>query len=316
MQIKGKYQRLKPAWGRCFRGCGKWLVFTHIGKVRSTWHAVLLAIALGGAQAAHGADVRIDQSGKPVPVALEGSTWALQVTPYMWAAGLEGRISPFRRGPTISVEKSFSDVLDSLNFGGFVNIWGRYGRFIVSGDVMYVDTSDSHASGPLPAFGIPGLGVVIPAGASVEAKVDTKQVTATLQGGYRIVDTSQFTLDALAGARLWHISNDVTVNVSHPAIGTRSASHGESFGWVDPVIGLRAFLPVTDRLSVQAQGDIGGFGVGSALTWSALATVNYTFSDHLSASAGYRVLDVRYDRGGHTFDTRLSGPVLGMTYRF
>jgi len=28
----------------------------------------------------------------------------------MWAAGLDGHISPFRRGPTIGVEKSFSDV--------------------------------------------------------------------------------------------------------------------------------------------------------------------------------------------------------------
>jgi len=25
---------------------------------------------------------------------------------------------------------------------------------------------------------------------------------------------------------------------------------------------------------------------------------------------------VDYERGGHVYDTRLSGPVLGMTYRF
>ncbi len=59
-----------------------------------------------------------------------------------------------------------------------------------------------------------------------------------------------------------------------------------------------------------------GFGAGSDLTWSALATVNYVFSDHLSGSVGYKVLDVDYDHGGHVYDTRLSGPVLGMTYRF
>ncbi|WP_418648365.1 hypothetical protein ACNQFN_06860 [Thauera butanivorans] len=225
-------------------------------------------------------------------------------------------ISPGRRAPKISARKSFSDVMDDLNFGGFINVWGRHGRFVFSGDIMYVNTTDGHGNGPLPALQIPGFGTTIPPGASVGAKVDTKQFTATLQGGYRVLDTPQFTLDALAGMRFWHISNDVTVTANHPAIGIQKASHGEDFGWVDPVVGMRTFLPVTDRLSVQAQADIGGFGAGSDLTWSALATVNYVLGDRLSASVGYKVLDVDYDHKDHIYDTRLSGPVFGMTYRF
>ncbi|MGP2493560.1 hypothetical protein ACTDI4_18290 [Mesorhizobium sp. PUT5] len=279
-------------------------------------YVTFVAAMLCGVQGAYAADVVPDRYEEPVPVAAERPGWAVQITPYMWAAGLDGHISPFRRGPTIGVEKSFSDVLDDLNFGGFVNVWGRYDRFVFSGDMMYVNTTDSHGTGPLSAMQIPGLGVAIPPGANVDARVDTKQFMATLQGGYRIADTPQFTLDALAGARFWHISNDVTVTASHPFIGEVSATHGESFGWVDPVVGLRAFIPLTERLSVQAQADIGGFGAGSDLTWSALATVNYTLNDHFSASVGYKVLDVDYDHGGHVYDTRLSGPVLGMTYRF
>jgi hypothetical protein len=278
--------------------------------------AAFVATALLSVQGAFAADTALPQSEEAAPVAAERPNWALQITPYMWAAGLEGDISPFRRAPTIHVEKPFSDVLDDLNFGGFVNIWGRYDRFVFSGDVMYVDTTDSHGTGPLPAMQIPGLGVPIPPGASVDATVDTKEFMATLQGGYRVFETPQFTLDALAGARFWYISNDVTVIARHPAIGSRSATYGESFGWVDPVIGLRAFLPLTEKLSLQAQADIGGFGAGSDSTWSALATLNYVFTDHFSASAGYKVLDVDYDHDGHVFDTRLSGPVLGLTYRF
>ena len=277
---------------------------------------VAAVLSLFGHHLACAADVLPGQSNEPVPVADTGRNWALQITPYMWAAGLKGDISPFRRGPTIGVEKSFSDVMDDLNFGGFVNIWGRHGRFVFSGDMMYVDTSDGHGSGPLPAMQIPGLGVVIPPGANVAARVDTKQFMATMQGGYRVIETPQLTLDALGGIRFWHISNDVTVTASHPAIGTRSASHGESFNWVDPVVGLRAFVPVTEKLSIQAQADIGGFGAGSDLTWSALATVNYIATDRLSVSAGYKVLDVDFNHGGHVYDTRLSGPVLGATWRF
>lgn len=262
---------------------------------------VILALSM---HTAHAADTVMEPQIDPA--APEQRRWALQVTPYMWAAGLSGDISPFRRAPTIGVEKSFSDVMDSLNFGGFVNVWGRYDRFVFSGDAMYVNTIDSKALGALPPLPAP-----VPPGTVVEGEVNTKEFMATLQGGYRVVDTPDFTLDALAGARFWHISNDVTVS----ALGM-SRSYGESFGWVDPVIGARAFLNVTEKLSFQAQVDMGGFGVGSDSTWSALATLNYIVSDHLSVSGGYKVLDVDYDNDGYVFDTRLSGPVLGGTWRF
>lgn len=271
--------------------------------------AAAVSVAMGLATPAIAAD------DVETPVAAMQADWALQVTPYMWAAGLKGDISPFRRGPTLSVDKSFSDVLEDLNFGGFVNIWARADRFVFSGDVMYVDTSDAEGTGPLPAFQIPGIGI-IPPGASVSADVDTKQFTATLMGGYRVIDQPGFTLDALAGGRIWHISNDVAVTVAVPGIGSRTVSHGEDFGWVDPLLGLRAFVPFNDKLSFQAQGDIGGFGAGSDVTWSLLGTLNYVFTDHLSGSVGYKVLAVDYEHDGHVFDTRLQGPVLGMTYRF
>ncbi len=269
--------------------------------------AVFMAFS---ATAASGAD-----EVRAAPATVDGADWAFQATGYLWATGLNGNISPFRRAATLHVEKSFSDVMDDLNFGGFLNVWGRYDRFVLSGDMMYVDTTDSKAAGPLPALQIPGL-PTLPAGAAIDADVDTQEFMATLQAGYRLVDADGFSLDALAGARFWHISNEVAVTASHPLIGSVSATHKESFGWIDPVIGARAFFGLTDKLSVQAQVDIGGFGAGSDLTWSALATVNYIFTDSLSVSAGYKVLDVDYSDDGYVFESRLSGPVMGLTYRF
>jgi len=216
----------------------------------------------------------------------------------------------------MDVEKSFSDVMHDFNVGGFINVWGRRDRLVFSADVMYVNTTDGQGKGPLPAFQLPNLGIAIPPGANVEAKVNSRQFTATLQGGYRVVDTPELTLDVLGGARFWHISNDVTVTASHFAIGTRTARHSEDFSWIDPLLGVHAFMPVAKHSSLQMQADIGGFGAGSRQTWSALATFNYVWSDRLSASAGYKVLDVDYDHGGHLYDIRLHGPVLGLTYRF
>jgi len=269
-------------------------------------YAVVVALTLCGAHAAQAADIVPARPEEPLAVKTEHRNWALQISPYMWAAGLKGDVSPFRRAPTIGVEKSFSDVMDNLNFGGFVNIWGRYDRFVFSADVMYVNTTESHAFGPLPPLPIP-----VPPGIVVNGKLDSSQFTATVQGGYRIVDAPVFTLDVLGGARFWRLSNTVTVS----ALGL-SRSYGASFGWADPLVGVRAFLRLTENLSLQAQADIGGFGAAADSTWSALATVNYAFTDHLSVSAGYKVLDVDYDRDGHVYKTRLSGPVAGLTWRF
>lgn len=260
---------------------------------------LLTAAGLFSSISVHAADLDMD-TNKPQ---LQN---AFQVTPYLWAAGLSGQISPFRRGPTIGVDKSFSDVFEDLNFGGFINIWARHDRFVFSGDIMYVNTTDSHAFGPLPALPVP-----VPPGITVEGRVDSSEFMATLQGGYRVIDAPTFSLDGLAGVRIWHVSNDVTVS----ALGM-SRSYGESFGWVDPVVGARAFLQLSDRFSLQGQADIGGFGAGSDLTWSALATLNYVINDHLSLSAGYKTLDVDYRKDGNVFDTRLQGPVLGATWRF
>jgi hypothetical protein len=266
-----------------------------------------LAGAAHGADSRHHPSAQYAESSKPKP-------WTIQVTPYIWAANFDARISPFRRSPKIAVEKSFSDVVDDLNFGGFLNVWGRYDRFVFSGDIVYVNTTDSGSKGPLPAMTIPGIGM-IPAGGNIKAKVDSKQFTSTIMGGYRVIDIPQFTLDALGGARLWSISNDATVTGQIGGI-SQSITHGERFHWVDPLIGARAFLSLNERLSFQGQVDVGGFDIGSDSTWSALGTVNYVFKDRWSLSAGYKLIDVDYNDDGHAYDARLSGPVLGATYRF
>lgn len=279
-------------------------------------HRILLALLMMcGMHAAHAANVEDRHRDDAMPDTAARPDWIVQVTPYLWAAGLEGRISPFRSAPTLRVDKSFSDILKDVNFGGFANLWGRHGRFVFSADMMYVDTTGSKAAGPLPALQIPGLGP-IPPGAAVDAKVDTTLFTTTVQGGYRALEEAGFTLDVLGGVRYWHTSNDVKVAVTVPGVGTQSARHSERFDWVDPVLGARAFLPLSATSSLQAQVDLGGFGVGSDHTWSLLATYNHVFNERFSGSLGYKVLDVDYRHQGHVYDTRQSGPVLGLTWRF
>lgn len=228
--------------------------------------------------------------------------WALQVTPYLWAARLDGSVSPFKRSPTIKVDKPFSDIFEDLNFGGFIDVWGRRGNYIVAADLAYTDITDSRTTGPLPVLnGVQAL----------DGSADTRQLTFTLKGGYRVHEGEREVLELLAGLRYWHISNDV--NLSY---GNVSRSYGESFSWVDPVVGGRFRYRWNDRWQVQLQADVGGFGAGARFTWNILSAVSYNLSERFSASVGYKMLGVDYRSGGHVFDTIMRGPVVGLTYRF
>lgn len=259
---------------------------------------LLLGVAMClGAAASHAGDqprFNLAEAARPA--------WALQLTPYLWAARLDGSVSPFRRSPTITVAKPFSEIFDDLNFGGFIDLWGRRGNYVLAADVAYTDITDSRTTGSLPVL----------AGTQVlDGSADTRQLTVTFKGGYRVHEGEKEVLELLAGVRYWHISNDVKLRY-----GTVSRSYGESFSWVDPVLGGRFRYRWNDRWQVQVQADVGGLGAGARFTWNVLSVVSYNISDQFSASAGYKMLGVDYRSNGHVFDTVMRGPVIGLTYRF
>jgi hypothetical protein len=63
-------------------------------------------MSLCGAQAASAADAVVVPPEAPSVV--ESQRWALQITPYVWAADLKGDISPFQRAPTFGVATTVS----------------------------------------------------------------------------------------------------------------------------------------------------------------------------------------------------------------
>ncbi|WP_084649894.1 hypothetical protein [Stappia stellulata] len=263
---------------------------------RLSWSLLFaVAVVLGGGGAS-GAD-ELHARGESEPESAPKAVF--QVTPYAWASGLAGDVSPFRRVPTVRVEKAFADIFEQLEVAGFVNLYGRYGRWVLSADVMYVNLTDSETFGPLPYIG------------ATDARFNTAQFSATLAGGYRAVDTGRFTFDVLGGFRHWHLWNKLEVSAAGRQFTVKS-----DYGWTDPLVGARAHVHLTDAFSVLAQGDIGGFGVGADSTWQLLVTANYKMSERLALSVGYKALSVDYDADGHVFQSTLSGPVAGLTLRF
>ena len=219
--------------------------------------------------------------------------WSGQVTPYIWGAGLSGDVRPLAGGPTLEVEESVFEVLDDLEGAFFLSGLAIRNDFVLIGDLSWSSSSRTES----PAPGIP----------PVKGSVD--MLFATLAGGKRVQAQSDQTIDLLAGVRLWDIDADAAI-LGTPFAASRSVS------LADPILGVRFNRQHTNGFSTIAYADIGGFGIGSDFTAQVAVTVNYAMSDKAYVSGGYRYVHLDYEKNGALIDIRLSGPLLGFTWRF
>ncbi|WP_026352111.1 hypothetical protein [Yoonia vestfoldensis] len=226
------------------------------------------------------------------PMALSAQEWSGQATAYGWGAGVKGDFTPLSGAPTLSFDKSLSEVLEDLDGAFFLTGLARRGDLVLFADYTY---SASSRDGRVPP-GIPASGEV------------TLQ-SLTLAAGNRFTVADGGTIDVLGGLRAWIIEGRVSV----PLAGVDVAPE-KSF--VDPIIGLRANAVLSDRWSLLGYADVGGFGVGSELTWQAAVTANFQATDNLFISAGWRELYLDYTDGGTEFDGSMVGPVIGATWTF
>jgi AhpD family alkylhydroperoxidase len=85
---------------------------------------------------------------------------------------------------------------------------------------------------------------------------------------------------------------------------------------VNEILAYVRFITFTNIV----RGDVGGFGIGSDLTWNLVGTFQYYLSRAVSLDVGYRAFDIDYDQGsGATlfkFDVLMHGPRLGVVFRF
>lgn len=224
------------------------------------------------------------------PVAAAAQDWSGQITLYGWGAAVSGDFTPFTGAPTLSFDKSFSDILEDLDGAFFATGLARRGDLILFGDLTYAKSS---RSGTLPP-GIPASG-----------ELSTRSLT--LAAGRRLDMRGATTVDVLAGLRAWEIDGKVTL----PILRIAPSAH-----FVDPIVALRVNTPLADRWSLLGYLDVGGFGVGSDFTSQVAVTANYQMTDNLYLSFGWRHLHVDYSDGGTRVKGGMTGPLVGATWRF
>lgn len=231
------------------------------------------------------------------PPAEPDSGWSFTFAPYVWAAGMDGKVAQFG-SPEVEVDASFSDVLKHFDIGLMGVGEARYGRFGVATDLLWVKLS---AEQDTP------LGLLAD---SVDADVETLMFTAV--GSYSLFLDDTASLDIVAGGRLWSV--DTELNFNGGVLAGRSASDDET--WVDPVVGLKGRANFTSDFYITGWGFIGGFDVSSKFMWDVMGGLGYSTSDSFSIIAGYRGVGVDYSNDGFVYDVVQHGPLLGFVFNF
>src|SRR5215469_5322706 len=203
-----------------------------------------------------------------------GKAWRLDLSPYIWFAGAHGTVGAL--GRDASVHASAGDLLSHFNFGIMGASQAQLGRFLLNGDLLWIRLSDSSA---LP---FPGL-------SATSADVRVGELVWTSKIGYRVVDQKKIKADANVGARFWHLGQKLNFNPSALGLNVNTSQN-----WADILVGGRVQLPIGPRTTVEALGDVGGWGASAKLDYQFAALLRYKLSPKWTLGAGYRYLFVDY----------------------
>ena len=223
--------------------------------------------------------------------------WRFRVTPYLWAAGLDGDVSTLPGAPEAAIDLSFGDILANLDAGAFVAATARRGDWLLLAEGQAVLTTQD---------------VTTPGGRFGGGELESDTYYLTLGAGRTVWRGDAASLDLFGGARLWAIDTDLSLNAGTDPAARVSSS--ETF--VDPVIGASGRLRLAERWTGFASATLGGFGVGSDLSAGATAAVEYAAGESWGLTAGYRILAVDYREDGFVYDVTQQGALLGVYFDF
>ncbi|WP_223427430.1 outer membrane protein [Tateyamaria pelophila] len=229
--------------------------------------------------------------------------WSNRFSLYGWVPGIKGD-QTFPDGDPL-IDLSSSDVLDALNGAFFGSAEFRNGRFGLIFDLAYADLGQDGAA----------RGTIIPGQDPANASVDTTLWLGTAALAYRTFEEDGKWVDVYGGLRYYDVSADFTFKI--PSIGFKS-SLSEDSSWFDAIVGLRGHVPLGEKYSVTGLVDVGGFGIGdsSNLSWEAIATLDYAFTDNVTGRLGYRYMSIDKDGDRLDLDLKLGGPLIGVTWNF
>jgi hypothetical protein len=230
-----------------------------------------------------------------------GDRWTIEVAPYLWLASMDGNATV--GGIKSDVDVPFSDLLKDLSGGLMMAVDVAKGRFGIGLNGLFARVSSDTDVGQteIDTTSDSGQFAILPFYRLVEWQYGTSSSGRPL----RLVVAPE------AGLRFTYMRTELEVR--------RGRTVDSSESWVDPLIGSRIGLELTDRWGIIGEGNLGGFEVGSDFTWNAQAYVGYEFSlfgRPTTLLVGYRALYQDYHHNDFEWDVTMHGPVIGTAVRF
>lgn len=224
--------------------------------------------------------------------AQEADTWQNEITIYGWYAGIGGDVQfPGDSEADFSVDAS--DILENLSMIFMGGYEGRYNRWAMIVDAIYMDVGDSGSVGS----------------DTVSTNLDLQSWVISGGVGYDVVQSDQGILSVVGGVRYLGLDVDVKLDV----LGSSIKENSDSEGILDGVIGLRGYVKLGEKWFLPYYADIGAGG--SDLTYQLYGAIGYRFGWG-DIRLGYRYLAYELGDGKVMADLNLSGPLLGVGFRF
>jgi hypothetical protein len=245
----------------------------------------------------------------------ESGKWQFAATVYLYLPSLGGKMAfPVETGGS-SINVDADTLISNLKFAFMGTLDAHKGRWGAFTDVIYMDVGGSKSQ--TRDFSIGNIGV--PAGTTADLSLDLKGWIWTLAGEYRMVSDPAWTVDLLAGARLFDLKPTLgwSINGNLGPIGLpgRSGSKEIDESVWDGIIGVKGRYAFGDNRKwfVPFYLDV---GTGqSDLTWQGAAGLGYAFQWG-EALAVWRYLDYNFKSGKAVEDMNFNGPMLGVTFRW
>jgi hypothetical protein len=260
--------------------------------------------------------------GTSTPEQAAKSRWEFDIIPYFWMAGLSGDITI--KGVPANVNASFSDIASDLDFGAQMHMEAHKDRWGLFLDTTYMKLSMSGGATRVRS----GPAGEVQETTQVQADIGAKEWLVELGGTYNagrwsLGEGTAVAVDALGGVRYWYFKTNIDVGIQQ-TLGDFSEYLAPTISgtkeWIDPFVGVRLRFDLPKNFMVVLRGDVGGFDVGSQLSWNLAGYVGYNISRVVSLWAGYRALYVNYESGSgfdkFVFNVTMYGPVIGMGFRF
>ena len=201
---------------------------------------------------------------------------------------------------TIPIDANPGDIFSKLKMAAMLYLEARTDKWAITSDLVYMNLNQEVTPGTLLHSGTVGA----------------KQLVWEVAGLYRVLPFWELG----AGGRLNNLQTEIDVRRNVFPAGTEEYYETHSDTWFDPILITRLSTDINDKWLFQFRGDVGGFGLGSDLTWQLQAYAGYRFTKVFQLTAGYRVLSTDYIKGTDSnqfiFNVKEFGPVIRFGFNF